>query len=116
MLARTGVSLAGVGAERWDCTPDEREDAVRDLIELSRNDVPQIHEAWLEQTAEEVLNIAENFAQLAVLFAIPAQGAAVSAGGGGGNNDLPKKRDDDWWKRLQAILRPSGGFKRKRWY
>ena len=96
------------------CTPDEREDAARDLIELSINDVPQIHEAWLEQTAEEVLNIAENFAQLAVLFAIPAQGAAVSAGGGGGNNDLPKKRDDDWWKRLQAILRPSGGFKRKR--
>ena len=96
------------------CTPDEREDAARDLIELSRNDVPQIHEAWLEQTAEEVLNIAENFAQLAVLFAIPAQGAAVSAGGGGGNNDLSKKRDDDWWKRLQAILRPSGGFKRKR--
>ena len=97
------------------CTPDEREDAARDLIELSRNEVPHAHEAWLEQTAEEVLIIAENFAQLAVLFAIPAQGAAVSAGGGGGggNNDLPKKRDDDWLKRVQAILRPSSGFKRK---
>ena len=98
------------------CTPNEREDAARDLIELSRNEVPHAHEAWLEQTAEEVLNIAENFAQLAILFAIPAQGSAVSTGGGGGggNNDLPKKRDDDWWKRVQAILRPSGGFKRKR--
>lgn len=97
------------------CTPDEREDAARDLIELSKNEVPHAHEAWLEQTAEEVLIIAENFAQLAVLFAIPAQGAAVSAGGGGGggNNDLPKKRDDDWRKRVQAILRPSSGFKRK---
>ena len=79
-------------------------------------EVPHVHEAWLEQTAEEVLNIAENFAQLAVLFAIPAQGAAVSTGGGGGggNNDLPKKRDDDWWKMVQAILQTSGGFKRKR--
>ncbi len=98
------------------CAPDKREDAARDLIELSRNEVPHVHEDWLEQTAEEVLNIAENFAQLAVLFAIPAQGAAVSTGGGGGggNNDLPKKRDDDWWKRVQAILQTSGGFKRKR--
>ena len=96
------------------CTPDEREDAARDLIELSKNEVE--NEAWLEQTAEEVLNIAGNFAQLAVLFAIPPQGAAVSTGGGGGggNNDLPKKRDDDWWRRVQSILRPSGGFKRKR--
>lgn len=96
------------------CTPDERENAARDLIELSKNEVG--NEAWLEQTAEEVLNIAENFAQLAVLFAIPAQGPTVSTGGGGGggNNDLPKKRDDDWWRRVQAILRPSGGFKRKR--
>lgn len=96
------------------CAPDEREDAARDLIELSRNEVPHAHEAWLEQTAEEVLNIAENFAQLAVLFAIPAQGAAVSTGGGGGNNDLPKKRDDDWWRRVQAILQPMGGFKKRR--
>lgn len=96
------------------CAPDERKDAARDLIELSRNEVPHAHEAWLEQTAEEVLNIAENFAQLAVLFAIPAQGAAVSTGGGGGNNDLPKKRDDDWWRRVQAILQPMGGFKKRR--
>ena len=96
------------------CAPDERKDAARDLIELSRNEVPHAHEAWLEQTAEEVLNIAENFAQLAVLFAIPAQGAAVSTGGGGGNNDLPKKRDDDWWRRIQAILQPMGGFKKRR--
>ena len=96
------------------CAPDERKDAVRDLIELSRNEVPHAHEAWLEQTAEEVLNIAENFAQLAVLVAIPAQGAAVSTGGGGGNNDLPKKRDDDWWRRVQAILQPMGGFKKRR--
>lgn len=99
-----------------NCAPDEREDAARDLIELSRNEISRGHEDWLDQTAEEVLNIAENFAQLAVLFAIPAQGAAVSTGGGGGggNNDLPKKRDDDWWRRLQAILQPVGGFKKRR--
>ena len=75
------------------------------------------YESWFEQTAEEVLNIAENFSELAVLFAVPAQGAAVSTGGGGGgNNDLPKKRDDDWWEKLRGILRPSRpsvGFKRR---
>lgn len=99
-----------------NCAPDEREDAARDLIELSRNEISRGHEDWLEQTAEEVLNIAENFAQLAILFAVPAQGGAVSTGGGGGggNNDLPKKRDDDWGRRLQAILQPVGGFKKRR--
>lgn len=99
-----------------NCAPDEREDAARDLIELSRNGISRGHEDWLDQTAEEVLNIAENFAQLAILFAIPAQGTAVSTGGGGGggNNDLPKKRDDDWWRRLQTILQPVGGFKKRR--
>ena len=96
------------------CAPDKREDAARDLIELSRNEVPHAHEAWLTQTAEEVMNIAVNFTQLAILFAVPAQGAAVSTGGGGGNNDLPKKRDDDWWRRVQAILQPMGGFKKRR--
>lgn len=99
-----------------NCAPDEREDAARDLIELSRNGISRGHEDWLEQTAEEVLNIAENFAQLAILFAVPVQGADVytTGGGGGGNNDLPKKRDDDWGRRLQAILQPVGGFKKRR--
>lgn len=99
-----------------NCAPDEREDAARDLIELSRNEISRGHEDWLEQTAEEVLNIAENFAQLAILFAVPTQGASVSTGGGGGggNNDLPKKRDDDWLRRLHSIMQPAGGFKRKR--
>ena len=100
-----------------NCLPEEREDAARDLIELSKNEMERGYESWFEQTAEEVLNIAENFTELAVLFAVPAQGAAVSTGGGGGgNNDLPKKRDDDWWRNLQSILRPSRpsvGFKRR---
>ena len=100
-----------------NCFPEEREDAARDLIELSKNHMERGYESWFEQTAEEVLNIAENFSELAVLFAVPVQGAAVSTGGGGGgNNDLPKKRDDDWWEKLRGILRPSRpsvGFRRR---
>lgn len=66
--------------------------------------------AWLESTAEEVAAIAENFAQIAVILALPTQGAAVSTGGGGGggNNDLPKKRDDDWWNKLCKIMNAGG--------
>lgn len=102
-----------------NCLPEEREDAAHDLIELSKNEMERGYESWFEQTAEEVLNIAEKFSELAVLFAVPSQAAVSTGGGGGGNNDQPKKRDDDWWEKLTGILRPSRpsrpsvGFRRR---
>lgn len=94
--------------------PEEREDAAQDLITLAEADFKG-NPNWLEDTAEEVLNIAGNFAQLAILFAVPAQSGGVSSGGGGGgNNDLPKKRDDEWNRRINALLQPAAAPKFRR--
>lgn len=97
--------------------PDDRDQAAQDLITLADADYSG-NPKWLDDTAEEVLTIAGNFTQLAVLFAIPAQGGGVSSGGGGGggNNDLPKKRDDEWNRRVNALLQPGPApkFRRKK--
>lgn len=95
--------------------PEEREEAAQDLITLAEADFKGSPN-WLEDTAEEVLNIAGNFAQLAILFAVPAQSGGVSSGGGGGggNNDLPKKRDDEWNRRINALLQPAAAPKFRR--
>lgn len=88
---------------------DEREAAADKMMDMARAEA-SCPKAWLESTAEEVAAIAENFAQIAVILALPTQGAAVSTGGGGGggNNDLPKKRDDDWWNKLCKIMNAGG--------
>ena len=91
---------------------DEREAAADKMMDMARAEA-SCPKAWLESTAEEVSAIVENFAQIAVILALPTQGAAVSTGGGGGggNNDLPKKRDDDWWNKLCKIM-SAGGTKK----
>ena len=51
-------------------------------------------QAWIDSAAEEVLEMAENYGDLAMVFLLPAEGQDIG-GGGGSNNDLPKDKDDD---------------------
>ena len=84
--------------------PDKMEAAVF-LNELTREGFIETNkpEKWFEDAAEEVLTLAENFAELSALFLVPANGQSMS-NGSSGNNDLPKKKDDDREGRFYTIM------------
>jgi len=59
---------------------------------LNEQSIPK---AWVENTMQEVLTIADNFLDFATVFLLPVGGQDVGGGGGGGNNDLPRNKDED---------------------
>lgn len=84
--------------------PDKME-AVECLNELARESFIETNSPrkWFEDAANEVLTLAENFAELSAVFLIPANGQSMG-GGSNGNNDLPKKKDDDREGRFFTIM------------
>lgn len=82
-----------------------RSEAADELLSLAQKDFDnnRTWQAWVNDTAQEVLSIAQGIHVLTPFL----QQYGHGGGGGGGNNDLPRKKDDDRNTGYQS-MKPKG--------
>lgn len=86
--------------------PQDRDSAVHALMGLAQRDFDErmLHFGFIEETAQEVINLASYCHPLTSFLQLQSTGGQ---GGGSDNNELPKKKDDDIHTGYQP-MKPKG--------
>lgn len=90
-------------------TKKECVNMANELVSMAKDADPNRPiEAWVNDAAQCVIDIAENVSPLAAVFSLIPDGVSVE--GGGSNNELPRKKDDEY---SQAKFRSIMGNSRR---